>query len=548
VDRWRGPCSIRIAPAAHFMTTDPENIMSIPSMGRVRRIALGVGILPFAAMWAACSDGPLDPDDDQLVTHYLSSGFVVNDARQQTFAATFNRAAVPTDGTGDFPVLTFGDGPVSAVRGGSIVIGLDSPTPVARVMVGVTGQEGRYDVDLAGSQALRNEADGSARFEDGPSRVMAQVQYTPVRPGAALVAGEHLELVLAIPNDPSLGDFEVAFAVEYGSGASVRAAGSSRSRISTLKIQLLDDGSPGGLSFTIKWGPAVDVDLHVVTPSGVRIGYDNPAAEGGRLSVDTNAGCDRNPGTTEKIEWGSSPAPVPGVYAFGPNYYDSCQELRGDVGPVPVTITLNNGLVQGVYRVVLQPSDANFDARLDPGKTTWAAVLAPKDTDNGLLARLLVHENPPPGAGIATPEIMSGMEATRAVVFNRLGSKNTHISNAPANAGIREIITARNQFQGFSGGMSRQTEEEVDRRLVAFSSQMGIFRPYWESLFQLLKGPVSDPYTGVTRIGQKDVMPGAWAMFASGGKGPGGSFIAIPATQNGVIAGNQYYTLPAGFR
>ncbi|WP_325308100.1 hypothetical protein [Longimicrobium sp.] len=375
-----------------------------------------------------------------------------------------------------------------------------------------------------------------------------------LRAPSAAAAAYHVDLILTLPEDSTLANFTLQLAVDYRAPANVVAGAAavppaSRSRVKSGTINLLDDGVPRALSFALSWGADVDVDLHVVTAGGTRIGFDHPQADGGRLSVDANAGCGANHDRAEKIEWGTASAPRMGIYRAGPNYYEAC---GGFAQEVAVTLVINNGrFFQRCYRFALSPADENQDARLDEPLSIYTGVLPPRGTDLGLLARLLVNENPPPGT-VPRDQLKKGMQAVQAVVFNRLASKEQRITNAPPTATLGQVITASGQFQGFSGGMEKATERRVDERMTVLVPLQAVSRPYWEDLFAVLNGDASDPFAALDKIGAVSVRKGAWALYTfselrNTPRGPGGSYVPIPAAQDGVIAGNQFYTLPADY-
>lgn len=91
----------------------------------------------------------------------------------------------------------------------------------------------------------------------------------------------------------------------------------------------------GDVQMTLRWDTPVDLDLHVVDPSGEEIWYLSPeSASGGRLDVDANATCSGDP-PVENVYWPAGGAPN-GSYGVSVVYYGSCATS----GPVHYTVTV----------------------------------------------------------------------------------------------------------------------------------------------------------------------------------------------------------------
>lgn len=74
----------------------------------------------------------------------------------------------------------------------------------------------------------------------------------------------------------------------------------------------------GELRFSIAWVVETDIDIHVSTPGGSEISYDNPIADGGTLDVDDCVGgsC-TSPGSThvENVVFGDAASGTYQVWA-----------------------------------------------------------------------------------------------------------------------------------------------------------------------------------------------------------------------------------------
>jgi hypothetical protein len=93
----------------------------------------------------------------------------------------------------------------------------------------------------------------------------------------------------------------------------------------------------GDVQVTLRWDAPVDLDLHVIDPSGEEISYSNRiSSSGGNLDVDANAGCSpmmTNP--VENVFWPTGGAPS-GQYQVSVVYYMDC----GYSSPVSYTVTI----------------------------------------------------------------------------------------------------------------------------------------------------------------------------------------------------------------
>jgi hypothetical protein len=82
-----------------------------------------------------------------------------------------------------------------------------------------------------------------------------------------------------------------------------------------------EPGSPG-VTVTLRWNAAVDLDLYVTDPVLETVYFANPrSASGGVLEQDARC-ADRSAGVqTERVRW---TAPVPGRYRIGVDFLEAC--------------------------------------------------------------------------------------------------------------------------------------------------------------------------------------------------------------------------------
>lgn len=84
------------------------------------------------------------------------------------------------------------------------------------------------------------------------------------------------------------------------------------------------DLAQADLAVTLKWTGASDLDLHVVDPKGQEVYWNATSTpEGGKLDLDSNAGCTIDNVNQETISWPAGKAPS-GVYTVTVHAYDMC--------------------------------------------------------------------------------------------------------------------------------------------------------------------------------------------------------------------------------
>lgn len=113
----------------------------------------------------------------------------------------------------------------------------------------------------------------------------------------------------------------------------------------------------GDVQVTLRWENPVDLDLHVIDPTGEEIYFSHPTSQsGGTLDVDANASCS-NEAPVENIYWPTGGAPF-GTYQVYVAYYQDC----GHSGFNSYTVTiLVDGQRFGPYEGVLSsPGEEHF--------------------------------------------------------------------------------------------------------------------------------------------------------------------------------------------
>jgi len=176
-------------------------------------------------------------------------------------------------------------------------------------------------------------------------------------------------------------------------------------------------------------------------------------------------------------------------------------------------------------------------------------TLPDKDTDEGLLARLLIAESLTPNrAQYDADSVKKGMRAMKAAVDNRLKNKPAQFG-APNAKNYVDIVGAAGQFAGFSKNagkivISSEVQARIDDVLKkANSGKPGKYAAFVENSIAVAKNPVDDPFKDVKKIGTVEVLGGSFGWRPVDKGSPGGNFLAIPASQGGIVGGNQFYSV-----
>jgi uncharacterized protein YfaP (DUF2135 family) len=107
-----------------------------------------------------------------------------------------------------------------------------------------------------------------------------------------------------------------AFAVATGTSAAVSP---TTALATTIRVVGSGDIQGGG-----SWDARNDVDLNVTDPAGATVSYaTDSVASGGKLDLDSNAGCSIDNINQENITWPTTRAPR-GTYIVRINLWDNC--------------------------------------------------------------------------------------------------------------------------------------------------------------------------------------------------------------------------------
>lgn len=468
-------------------------------------------------------------------TSEVESVLLANEAGAIMGSAT-TTAPLPSGGTAAPLSLLDSSDQIGTIRGSTLLITFSSPSALRNLWVQVSGVGHRFKIEMAGPFVAAPQRQGD---------VLVYPQYgLSIEPGALKAQTRSPEvrynLILTLAQTISPGSRQVDLVGELASGATTRPA--------TSQVQISSDGAASeSLRATLQWTLPVDVDLHVVTPAGTDIGYQNPSAEGGTLDVDSYAGCGSGQLTVENIVWDSE-RPAPGIYQIRPNYYKSC----GNGLPVRYTLTVRQG--PGMTRYIGQqfdPTEANGNSGTIATKIASIFVPPPANTDEGILFRLFLAETRNPGGtGYDFGQAQLAIRALRSIVQNRMdaiSSRNlasyvfsTSIATVPG------VVFANGEFAGFFPGISPAIEARVMQQCMppsALGAAANPFKDFWQFALAASLSSVTDPYGATfTALDGSEVDGGTYYVRTAGASSP-----TPNARKMGTIAGQDFYSLKKGY-
>ena len=192
------------------------------------------------------------------------------------------------------------------------------------------------------------------------------------------------------------------------------------------------------------------------------------------------------------------------------------------------------------------------------------ASLEGADTKAGYLARLLINETPFPGERgyVSVEDTESAMREVLFVLHSRIkaipeGYKQEEIA-AVRTADILDVITARNQCEGFSRDaagnrtMAPRVGERVEYLLKIANSGKAPGRfarlvNYAQALATAYfagEPEGSGLFADLALVGGVPVTGRAYSwMTGQDVYHPGGNFVRIPEAQHGLLGGNRFFTL-----
>ncbi len=129
------------------------------------------------------------------------------------------------------------------------------------------------------------------------------------------------------------------FTISLGVGDATHITGYTEVPVTLTQV------GTGDVQVNVTWDLDVDVDLHVLDPSGEEIYYGNTtSASGGSLDLDSNAACSLDHVRAENITWPAGQAPA-GTYKVLVDYFEACIPWHGELrrhrqreGPQPADV------------------------------------------------------------------------------------------------------------------------------------------------------------------------------------------------------------------
>lgn len=244
-------------------------------MATLPRTRAALGAVLTTLVIAACqTPEPLAP------TSSLGDLITFVSARNSTVQGTLTPGAQPSGTTGPTVDLA---GIASAVNGGSSTVSLAGSDTFQRVVIGIEGVDGYYDLRLPSGASLE-------------------------------------DVVLGVSPEVGASQLRMRYAVEGVNGLGPFA---------TQNVRIIRVGT-GDVQINVSWSGASDVDLSVQDPNGELLYYGNrTAASGGSLDLDSNAACTIDGKNAENIVWPTGRAPT-GPYKVTVRYFDDCGVARSD--------------------------------------------------------------------------------------------------------------------------------------------------------------------------------------------------------------------------
>lgn len=263
------------------------------------------GSLAIALLSIACSRDSTESPVSPSPVGSLNVEDIATSASAAGAPGLLRSGSAPASSSG--PRITVG-GNQNVINGGTLSVSINGNAPFNAVYMfiggrtlGVVGEfgggiEGHYEMRLPGSQTAAS-------------------------------------VLLTFPQEIPLNEFELLFAVADASGA----VGPYASLMTTVTAV-----GTGDVQVTLSWNVDSDVDLHVVAPGNDEIYYGRrESPTGGKLDLDSNAGCDIDGVRNENITWPAGRAPR-GHYIVRVDYWSNC-----DVSRTEFTVRVNNsGSVQ----------------------------------------------------------------------------------------------------------------------------------------------------------------------------------------------------------
>ena len=223
------------------------------------------------AVLASCGSSG-DQPAGETIDHYLAAVR----SGDGSVAGQMRSGSLPSGSGPSVQAATSG----AVLPGGSSLVSVSASSAIDRIVVGVEGAAGYYELTGLPSAAAQ-------------SVLLTLTQTAPS---------------------------SFSFLVAAGSGSSVGGS-------TAVPVNLTSVGT-GDVQFTLTWDVDSDVNLHVLDPGGEEIYYGNrTSASGGELNLDSNAACSLDHKRAENITWPAGKAPS-GLYQVAVVLWDACTQAE----------------------------------------------------------------------------------------------------------------------------------------------------------------------------------------------------------------------------
>ena len=245
-------------------------------MQRKAFFSMSRGAAALLALLLTACEGPQPLGPGISIADYISR---VSSA-DGTIVATLREGAAPAAAGGAAPTVPTAG---TAVNGGSTQVGVTAGTEFTTVIVTMAGTGDYWELQLpAGASAS--------------------------------------DVVVGIAPQVGASTLRVLYGVVSGGTTSEYAA-------QNIRVYRVGNGD---VQISVSWTGASDVDLHVFDPNNEEVYFGNPTStSGGRLDLDSNAGCSIDNVNNENIVWPVGGAPR-GEYRVVVDYWSDCSVARSD--------------------------------------------------------------------------------------------------------------------------------------------------------------------------------------------------------------------------
>ena len=196
-----------------------------------------------------------------------------------TRTAVLVPSAAPLPGAGAAITAVF---PSQVLRGGTLQTTLTSATPFTRAIFSVPGNNDHWELTLA----------------------------SPVTSVAVLMV-----VAVEVP--------QTVFTLRTAAGGASSVGSYQSNDLGVIFV------GTGEIQTNVTWDSKADVDLHLIDPSGREIYYAaRQSTTGGRLDLDSNAGCSSDGPRAENIFWGDGIIVPHGEYILRVDYWSACTAVK----------------------------------------------------------------------------------------------------------------------------------------------------------------------------------------------------------------------------